>query len=80
MRKAQEGKIVGTGKAPYGFYYADDHYHVDPDRMPVVREIFDMVADGHSIYEVAQHLRRNGTPSPSSTVPLRTTWTQQLRF
>ncbi len=29
MRKAQEGKIVGTGKAPYGFYYADDHYHPD---------------------------------------------------
>jgi site-specific DNA recombinase len=39
MRKAQEGKIVGTGKAPYGFYYAD-HYHVDPDRMPFVHEIF----------------------------------------
>ncbi len=63
MRKAQEGKIVGTGKAPYGFYYADDHYHVDPDRMPFVHEIFNMVADGHTIYEVAQHLRRNGTPS-----------------
>jgi site-specific DNA recombinase len=67
MRKAQEGKIVGTGKAPYGFYYADDHYHVDPDRMPFVHEIFNMVADGHSIYEVAQHLRRNGTPSPRGT-------------
>jgi hypothetical protein len=64
MRKAQEGKVVGTGKAPYGFYYADDHYHVDPDRMPFVQEIFEMIADGHSIYEVAQQLRRNGTPSP----------------
>lgn len=64
MRKAQEGKIVGTGKAPYGFYYADDHYHVDPDRMPFVHEIFEMVADGHTICEVARHLRRNGTPSP----------------
>ena len=64
MRKAQEGKVVGTGKAPYGFYYADDHYHVDPDRMPFVHEIFEMIADGHSIYKVAQHLRRNGTPSP----------------
>jgi site-specific DNA recombinase len=63
-RKAQEGKIVGTGKPPYGFYYADDHYHVDPERMPYVREIFELVAAGHSIYAVAQHLRRNGTPSP----------------
>jgi hypothetical protein len=51
-------------RPPYGFYYADDHYHVDPDRMPFVHEIFEMVADGHTIYEVAQHLRRNGTPSP----------------
>jgi hypothetical protein len=32
--------------------------------MPFIHEIFNMVADGHSIYEVAQHLRRNGTPSP----------------
>ena len=53
MRKAQEGRVVGTGKAPHGFYYADDHYHVDPDRMPFVHEIFEMIADGHSIYEVA---------------------------
>jgi len=50
MRKAQEGKIVGTGKAPYGFYYADDHYHLDQDRMIWVRRIFEMIADGHSIY------------------------------
>jgi site-specific DNA recombinase len=64
MRKAQEGRVVGTGKAPHGFYCADDHYHVDPDRMPFVHEIFEMIADGHSIYEVAQHLRKNGTPSP----------------
>jgi site-specific DNA recombinase len=53
MRKAQEGRVVGTGKAPHGFYYADDHYHVDPDRMPFVHEIFEMIADGYSIYEVA---------------------------
>ena len=63
-RKAQEGKIVGTGRPPYGYRYADDHYHVDPERMPYVREIFEMIADGHSIYAVAQHLRRKGTPSP----------------
>ena len=64
MRKAQEGKIVGTGKAPYGFYYADDHYHLDQDRMVWVRRIFEMIADGHSIYEVAQYLRRTGAPPP----------------
>jgi site-specific DNA recombinase len=64
IKKAQEGKIVGTGKAPYGFYYADDHYHLDQDRMIWVRRIFEMIADGHSIYEVAQYLRRTGAPPP----------------
>ena len=64
MRKAQEGKIVGTGKAPYGFYYADDHYQLDQDRMVWVRRFFERIADGHSIYEVAQYLRRTGAPPP----------------
>jgi len=64
IKKAQEGKIVGTGKPPYGFYYADNHYHVDPDRMPFVHEIFEMVVNGHSIYEVTRHLRKVGAPSP----------------
>src|SRR4051794_25499069 len=64
LQKARSGKVVGNGTPPYGFYYADDHYHVDPERMAVVREIFEMIADGHSIYAVAQHLRRKGTPSP----------------
>ncbi len=27
-----------------------------------VRRIFEMIADGHSIYEVAQYLRRTGAP------------------
>jgi hypothetical protein len=64
MRKAQEGKIVGTGKAPYGFYYADDHYHLGQDRIVWTHRIFEMIADGHSIYEVAQYLLRSGAPPP----------------
>jgi len=68
MRKAQEGKVVGTGTAPYGFYYADDHYHIEPERMPYVHKIFEMIADGHSIYAVAQHLRGIGAPSPRGAV------------
>ena len=64
LRKAQEGKIVGTGKAPYGFYYADDHYHLDQDLMPFVHEIFDRIADGHSLYSTVQHLHKIGAPAP----------------
>jgi hypothetical protein len=29
-----------------------------------VRRIFEMIADGHSIYEVAQYLRKTGAPPP----------------
>jgi Recombinase len=64
MREAQEGKIVGTGKAPYGFYCADDPYYLDQDRMVWVRGIFEMIAGGHSIYEVAKYLRTTGAPPP----------------
>jgi hypothetical protein len=41
---------------------------VDPERRPDVREIFEMIADGHSIYAVAQHLRRKLTPSPRGAI------------
>jgi site-specific DNA recombinase len=64
VRKAQEGKVVGTSTPPYGFYYKDDHYHVDPDRMFWVHRIFTMIADGHSIRKVIQYLRSNGAPPP----------------
>ena len=63
IRKAQEGKVVGTGKPPYGFYYEDDHYHVDPDRMPHVHEIFNRAAAGDSLYSIAQHLTKIGAPT-----------------
>jgi site-specific DNA recombinase len=63
IRKAQEGKVVGNGRAPYGFRYADNHYHIDPERMPYVREMFEMSAAGHSLYAISQHLTRVGAPT-----------------
>jgi site-specific DNA recombinase len=64
IRKAQEGKVVGSGKAPYGFRYADDHYHVDEQTMPYAREIFEMAAAKHSLYSIAQRLTKMGAPTP----------------
>jgi site-specific DNA recombinase len=64
LHKARSGKIVGTGTAPYGFYYEDDHYHVDPDRMPYVRGIFEKAAAGDSLYGIVQHLTKVGAPTP----------------
>jgi site-specific DNA recombinase len=67
IRKAQEGKVVGTGTPPYGFYCQNDQYHVDPDRMVWVHRIFEMIADGHSFYEVVRYLHSNGAPPPGSS-------------
>jgi site-specific DNA recombinase len=64
IRKAQEGKVVGTGKPPYGFYYEDDHYHIDPERMPYVHVIFELAGEGHTLYSIAQHLNEIGAPAP----------------
>jgi site-specific DNA recombinase len=66
LRKAQEGKVVGTGKPPYGFRYYDDHYHIDPERMPYVHMIFEWVGAGYTMYSVAQHLNEIGAPSPGN--------------
>jgi site-specific DNA recombinase len=66
LRKAQEGKVVGTGRASYGFYYADDHYHIDPERMPYVHEIFERAAAGDSLYSIVQHLTKIGAPTPGN--------------
>src|SRR5918992_3786462 len=66
LRKAQEGKVVGTGKPPYGFRYADDHYLIDPERMPYVHMIFEWVGAGYTMYSVAQHLNEIAAPSPGN--------------
>jgi site-specific DNA recombinase len=66
LMKARSGKIVGNGKAPYGFLYEDDHYHVDPERMPFVHMIFEKLAEGCSLYSVVQHLHDIGAPTPGS--------------
>jgi len=66
IRKAREGKVVGTGRASYGFYYADDHYHIDPERMPYIHVIFERVAAGHTLYSTVQHLTKIGAPTPGN--------------
>jgi site-specific DNA recombinase len=64
VRKAQEGKVVGNGSAPFGFYYEDDFYHIDPERMPYARQIFERAAAGESLYSIVEHLNNIGAPSP----------------
>lgn len=63
---AQQGKFLGS-HAPYG-YARDprDKYHLvpDPETAPVVREIFQMAADGNTLHYVATTLNARDIPSP----------------
>ena len=63
-RKAREGKIPGTGTPPLGFRYEDGHYFVVEEKMSLVRDIFQRVADGQSLNEVVKHLQSTGAPTP----------------
>ncbi len=65
------GKVIAGTRCPYGFGYNDarDNYVVDPERMAVVRRIFEMVGvEGATFYAVQHELKRTGIPSPSANV------------
>ena len=66
--KVRQGKVIGANVAAYGFLYGDGTggYVVDPDTAPVVRRIFQAIADGDSIYSLLQQLTAEGVPSPRS--------------
>lgn len=63
---ARQGKFTAS-HAPYG-YARDpkDKYHLipDPKTAPVVREIFQMVAEGNTLHYVATTLNARGVASP----------------
>lgn len=66
FQKAREGKTVGGGQPPYGYLYneARTGLVVDPETMPIVRRIFQMVADGATLHSVKKQLTSDGVPPP----------------
>jgi site-specific DNA recombinase len=67
LRKAREGKVVGTHAPRYGFKFnaTKDAYEVNESEMEVVRRIFYMVgAEGASLRAVAKTLEGEGVPTP----------------
>jgi site-specific DNA recombinase len=71
LRRAREGKVIAGTRCPYGFGYneAHDNFVVDPERMAVVRRIFEMLGtEGATLYAVQHELKRKGIPSPSGNV------------
>src|SRR5688572_11369499 len=67
LKKAREGKVVGTHAPRYGFHFnaTKDGYQVNEAEMEVVRRIFHMVgAEGQSLRAVAKMLEGEGLPTP----------------
>ncbi len=67
FQRAREGKVIGSGSPPYGFKYNADRttFVPDPDTMPTVRRMFELVAGGATISSVAKRFEREGVPTPN---------------
>lgn len=67
MRSIQEqGKFAGS-KAPYGYRLAPEDKHrliVDEETAPIVKEMFELLADGNTVHYIATTLNARGLPSP----------------
>ena len=66
IQKARSGKIVGGHPVNYGFRMnaERDGYEVDEERMPVVRRLFALIAEGQALTAVARQLDAEGLPGP----------------
>ena len=66
IKKAREGKASGSGTPPFGFAYSTDRRAlvVDEPSMVLVRRMFEMVADGGSLYSVCKAFHEEGAPTP----------------
>lgn len=71
--RVTQGKITAirrgrkpSGRHPYGLAYdkATGSWSLDPERAPIVREIFERVAGGESGRQVADDLHRRGAQRP----------------
>ncbi len=69
-RKVSEGRLLASSPRPrFGFRYRVEDgervgYEVDEPKMAIVRRIFSMLADGHSINGTARTLDGEGVPTP----------------
>lgn len=67
MRSIQmQGKFAGS-RAPYGYLLDPNDKHqliIDPKTAPIVKEMFEMLADGCTMHYIATTLNERGVPSP----------------
>jgi site-specific DNA recombinase len=75
-RKAQEGKIIGSGPAPYGYKHGKGVLIVNAQEAAIVRMIYRWytVGDGDgrpmTDYEITRKLSTMGIPTPGETRPV----------
>ncbi len=67
FQRAREGKVTGSGSPPYGFEYNEDRttFVPDPETMPTVRRMFELLAAGHTLCSVAKRFEQEGLPTPN---------------
>ncbi len=66
--KREQGQFIGSF-APYGYAIdPQDKHHliIDPQTAPVVRQIFQMYAEGHGYRSIVLYLNEQDIPSPSA--------------
>jgi site-specific DNA recombinase len=68
LQKAREGQIIANRQPVYGFRFTADRkgYEVDPEKMLIVRRIFEMVASGVTLLSIKKTFDREGIPTPST--------------
>lgn len=62
----KQGKFAGS-KAPYGYLLDPEDKHrfiLDPEAAPIVRELFEIIATGHTLHHAAVIMNERGVPSP----------------
>lgn len=70
-KRAREGRILGTGKRPFGYQYIKGHgrYEIDEEEAKWVRQIFKWLnAEGLSMYQVAQRLTHAGVTTTTGKI------------
>jgi site-specific DNA recombinase len=66
--RIQRGKLPAMPKAPFGYRWRDADkaaLAVDPDTVPIVKDLFARVAAGTSLHRLADELNANGVPTPT---------------
>lgn len=67
--KISSGKVINTSRAAYGYRQENDALVIVEEEAVIVRLIFTMYVEGHSMQAIADYLTQNRVPSHSDLHP-----------